>query len=89
MLKTLMAEIKEYKKPSLLAPLFVSIEVFMEILIPFLMSKIVDMGISEGSLKRGCHNRCVYDSGSLHKPYGRRAGGQLCRRSLYGICQKS
>lgn len=52
MLKTLMAEIKEYKKPSLLAPLFVSIEVFMEILIPFLMSKIVDMGISEGSLKR-------------------------------------
>lgn len=52
MLKTLMAEIKEYKKPSVLAPITVSIEVFMEILIPFLMSKIVDMGISEGNFKK-------------------------------------
>ncbi|MCD7904283.1 MAG: ABC transporter ATP-binding protein/permease [Clostridiales bacterium] len=51
MLKTLMAEIKEYKKYTLLAPALVALEVFMEILIPFLMSKIVDMGVSAGNLK--------------------------------------
>ncbi len=50
MLKTLFAEIKEYKKESVLAPLFVSLEVFMEILIPFLMSKIVDSGINQGNM---------------------------------------
>ncbi len=55
MLKTLMGEIKEYKKPSILAPCIVAIEVFMEILIPFLMSKIVDTGVNGadgGDLKR-------------------------------------
>ncbi len=51
MLKTLMAEIKEFKKYSLLAPAFVIIEVFMEILIPFLMSKIVDRGINQRDIK--------------------------------------
>ncbi|MCD8157379.1 MAG: ABC transporter ATP-binding protein/permease [Clostridiales bacterium] len=52
MLSTLMAEIKEFKKYSILAPICVSVEVFMEILIPFLMSKIVDMGVEKGDLNK-------------------------------------
>ena len=51
MLKTLLAELKEFKKYSFLAPAFVIVEVFMEILIPFLMSKIVDRGINQSDMK--------------------------------------
>ncbi|MCQ4796091.1 ABC transporter ATP-binding protein/permease [Anaerofustis stercorihominis] len=50
MLKTLFGSIREYKKDSLLAPFFVIIEVFMEVLIPFYMANIIDLGIEKGNL---------------------------------------
>lgn len=45
MIKQLSQSIREYKLPSLLAPLFVSMEVVLEVMIPFLMGKLVDNGI--------------------------------------------
>lgn len=45
MFKTLMKEIKQYKKASFLTMLFVIVEVVLEILIPFMMAKIIDNGI--------------------------------------------
>ncbi len=45
MIKTLIKEVKQYKKASLLTILFVIIEVVLEILIPFMMAKIIDNGI--------------------------------------------
>lgn len=45
MLKTLMKEIKQYKKASFLTMFFVIAEVILEILIPFMMAKIIDDGI--------------------------------------------
>lgn len=45
MIKTLMKEIKQYKKASLLTMFFVIAEVVLEILIPFMMAKIIDNGI--------------------------------------------
>lgn len=50
MLKTLFGSIREYKKDSLLAPFFVIIEVLMEVLIPFYMANIIDLGIEKGNL---------------------------------------
>lgn len=41
-IKTLAKSVREYKKPSLLAPLFVAIEVVMECLIPFIMTLLLD-----------------------------------------------
>lgn len=40
----------EYKKATLLSPLCMVGEVSMEILIPFLMAKIIDVGIANGDL---------------------------------------
>lgn len=40
--KTLSKSIREYKKPSFLAPLFVALEVVMECLIPFIMTLLLD-----------------------------------------------
>lgn len=48
--RLLFKSIREYKKQSLLAPLFVILEVFMEVLIPFQMSKIIDEGIQGQNL---------------------------------------
>lgn len=48
--KLLFKSIREYKKQSILAPLFVALEVLMEVLIPFQMSKIIDVGIQGKNL---------------------------------------
>lgn len=48
--RKLFKSIREYKKQSVLAPLFVVLEVFMEVLIPFQMAKIIDNGINNGDL---------------------------------------
>lgn len=48
--KKLFKSIREYKKESVLAPVFVILEVFMEVLIPLQMAKIIDVGIADGNL---------------------------------------
>ena len=50
MLNTLMGSIREFKKDSFLAPFYVIIEVLMEVLIPFYMADIIDIGIANGNL---------------------------------------
>ena len=50
MLKTLGAQIKEFKRDSLLTPVFMSLEVLMETLIPYLMASIIDDGVGTGNL---------------------------------------
>lgn len=49
MIKKLATGIGEYKRPSLLAALFVTLEVGLEVVIPYLMSFIVDRGIRPGN----------------------------------------
>lgn len=50
MLKTLGAQIKEFKAASLATPLCMIIEVLMETIIPFLMASIIDDGVEKGDL---------------------------------------
>lgn len=50
MIKTLAKSIREYKKQTILTPIFVALEVVMEILIPFVMAKLVDNGIYGGDM---------------------------------------
>ncbi|MGL4106782.1 ABC transporter ATP-binding protein [Clostridium sp. LP20] len=51
MLKTLIGEIREYKRDSLLAPIFMVLEVVMEIIIPLMMAAIIDNGVEKENLK--------------------------------------
>ena len=46
MLKTLMKQIKEYKKASILTPCFMLGEVIMETLVPLMMASIIDKGVN-------------------------------------------
>ncbi|MBQ1252617.1 MAG: ABC transporter ATP-binding protein, partial [Firmicutes bacterium] len=50
MIKRLSACVGEYKRDSILAPIFVSLEVVMEVLIPFLMADLIDKGITAGNM---------------------------------------
>ncbi len=50
MLKTLAAQIKEFKRPSLLTPIFMILEVIMEMIIPLLMASIIDDGVNAGDM---------------------------------------
>ena len=49
MIKKLARSLREFKKDSILSPVFVSLEVLMEVLIPLLMASIIDNGIDNGS----------------------------------------
>ncbi len=50
MLKTLLTQVKEYKKVAILTPILVILEVILEVAIPFLMSMIIDKGINVNDL---------------------------------------
>ncbi|APC38950.1 ABC transporter ATP-binding protein [Clostridium estertheticum] len=50
MIKRLAKCVGEYKKDTILAPVFVTFEVIMEVIVPFLMAQIIDNGISKGNL---------------------------------------
>ena len=51
MFKKLAKYVKEYKKASILTPIFVVLEVVMEVIIPLLMAQIIDVGIQNGDVK--------------------------------------
>lgn len=50
MIRTLLNEVKEYKRASIATPLFMILEVLMEMTIPFLMASIIDDGVNAGNL---------------------------------------
>lgn len=59
MIKTLLRQLGEYKKDSLLTPVFAGLEVLMEVLIPFTTASIIDKGIEKGDIDK------VYYYGSI------------------------
>ena len=59
MLKTLLKQVKQYKTASLLTPVFIMLEVVLDVLIPFVTAKLIDNGISAG------HMPSVYKYGAI------------------------
>lgn len=51
MLRLLLKEVKQYKAPSIATPLFMILEVAMEMCVPFLMASIIDNGVEKGDMK--------------------------------------
>ena len=50
MLKTLLKQVKQYKTASLLTPVFIMLEVVLDVLIPYVTAKLIDNGISAGHM---------------------------------------
>ena len=54
MIKTLAKCIGKYKKESIITLIFTAVEVFLEILIPFITASIIDKGIQAGDMRKVC-----------------------------------
>ena len=52
MIKTLAKCIGKYKKESIITPIFTAVEVFLEILIPFITASIIHKGIQAGDMRK-------------------------------------
>lgn len=52
MIKTLAKCMGKYKKESIITPIFTAVEVFLEILIPFITASIIDKGIQAGDMRK-------------------------------------
>ncbi len=50
MIKKLASYVKEYKKSAIATPIFVILEVVMEVIIPLLMARIIDIGIQNNDI---------------------------------------
>ncbi len=51
MIKKLLSYVKEFKKDSIVTPVYIALEVAMEIAIPLLMGWIIDNGVEKGNMK--------------------------------------
>ena len=82
MLKTLLKQVKQYKTASFLTPVFIMLEVVLDVLIPFVTAKLIDNGISAG------HMPSVYKYGLIGVPEhdGSDYGGQICLLRIIGLC---
>ena len=87
MLKTLGAQIKEFKKDSFLTPVFMILEVLMETIIPLMMASIIDNGVEAGDIHHiyvmcGCMVIVACSSlfaGTMGGKYGARASAGFAR----------
>ena len=87
MIKTLAKQIKEFKAASIATPLFMILEVLMEMIIPFLMASIIDNGVEAGDIHHiyvmgGCMVIVAGVSlfaGTMGGKYGARASAGFAR----------
>lgn len=54
MFKVLLKQIGKYKKDAILTPVFVILEVIMEVIIPLMMAAIIDHGLAQQNLAKVC-----------------------------------
>ena len=79
MIKTLAKCMGKYKKESVITPIFTAVEVFLEILIPFITASIIDKGIQAGDMRKvGIYGGIMliiafYSTFQSQKPYKRRS----------------
>lgn len=93
-IKVLAREIKEFKLVSILTPIFMILEVVVETLVPFLMSRIIDKGITAGNFDAIIRNGMLMllcavfglAAGVLSGVFGSKAGAGFARnlrRAMY------
>ncbi len=93
MLKTLIKQLKGFRKDSILTPCFMVLEVMMEMIIPLMMASIIDDGVEVGDInhiyKMGFYMVIAaaigLTAGILGGKYGARASAGLARNLRKGM----
>ena len=84
MVRKLLRSVREYKKHSILAPVFVIFEVIMEVVIPLLMANLIDFGIDDGNLEYIVKMGVVLVVFDFWHTFGTK-----CSYSISWFCEKS
>ena len=87
-LKTLLAQVKEFTRDSILTPIFMLVEVAMEMVIPLLMASIIDEGVNKGRYAPYLCHRCLHDLSSPRWTLGWYDGRKIRSKGVCRICQK-
>ena len=58
-MRTILNQIRQYKKATILTPIFTALEVIMEVLLPFITAMIIDKGLQQENMK------VVYQYGAI------------------------
>ena len=86
MIKTLARSIREFKKPAILTPLLVTVEVILECIIPFIIANLVNQ------MQAGCGMDVIVNYGIAAGRHGRavadfrRRGRQHLRHRIHRFC---
>ena len=87
MIKKLSESIREYKRESMLSPLFVTLEVVMEIIIPLLMARLIDEGLNRGDMRATWfYGLIMLAAASLSLSFGALAG-KFCATASTGLAK--
>lgn len=87
MLKILGAQVKEFKLPSILTPIFMILEVIMEMVIPLLMASIIDDGVEKGDIGHICQVGVIMVVAALFGLFCGIMGGRLGAKASAGFAR--
>lgn len=87
MLKPLLAQVKEFKRASILTPVFVVLEVVLELAIPLMMASIIDDGVNQGDMGHVCRVGALMACMALLSLFSGAAAGRLAARASSGFAR--
>lgn len=87
MLKTILKQVKEYKNASIVTPLFMILEVIMEMVIPFLMSSIIDDGVNAGNMQHIYKVGAIMIVAALAGLFAGMMGGRFGAKASTGLAK--
>ncbi len=87
MLRVLLREVKEFKRASIVTPLFMILEVLMEMVIPFLMASIIDDGVNAGDIRHIYRVGGLMIAAALIGLFAGMAGGRYGAKASAGFAR--
>ena len=87
MLRVLLKEVKEFKRASIVTPLFMILEVLMEMVIPFLMASIIDDGVNAGDIRHIYRVGGLMIAAALVGLFAGMAGGRYGAKASAGFAR--
>ena len=87
MIKTILGQVKEYKAASIATPLFMILEVIMEMIIPFLMASIIDQGVNEGDISHIYKIGAIMIAAALIGLFAGMMGGRYGAKASAGLAK--
>lgn len=85
-MKELLKQVKQYKKDSVLAPVYSALEVVMEVIIPFVMALLIDEGVEKGNMNKILLYGIIMIVLAMISLFCRNDGRQICRKRIVGLC---